>query len=465
VAITSRLLTPADVGLFAASALLLKLVSFAANAGITNALIHFENVSPSLVRTAFTLSACLGIAGGIAVLALSPLAEPLVGSEQATSVAAAMALSFPIAGLGAVSSALLRRQLRFKWLAAVDVASYFVGYIVIGVLLAFLGAGVWALVAAALAQGLTLAVTTCVVVRHPLRFRWDRVERRQVLGFGSKATLASFLEFWGMQVDTLAVSLSRGAGPLGLYTRGSGLVALPLLQIGTVAVRVFTPTFSRLASLPAVSAATIDVLSIASGVLLPTGLVLAAASPLVVDTLLGEQWSEAVSFLPFSIGAALCHALSQVLGAITEARGLLNQRMGIQGMTLAVFSTLAVGAALINPSLPAFAFCWLVAEVVKHLMYVATVVRHLAVVWAAVLRSYLCAIAVGLLPAAAVGFVAAEAWPLGLSLPVAVLVAAVLLTVVMAAAPSLPLRRAVRRRGLLSKRRGVVSRILSIVVG
>lgn len=464
VAITSRLLSPADVGLFAASALLLRLVSFAANAGVANALIQFADVSRALVRTAFTLSVCLGLAGGVGVLMLAPLAEPLVGSERATSVAAAMALSFPVTGLGAVSTALLRRQLRFKWIAVTDVVSYFVGYIVVGVILASLGAGAFSLVGAALAQGVTLAGASFMLVRHPLKWRWNRSEQRQILGFGSKATLASFLEFWGMQVDTVAVSLARGAGPLGLYSRGAGLVVMPLTQMGTVAVRVFTPTFSRLESKNAVAAATIDVLSIASGALIPSALVLAAAAPLVVDALLGQQWWGAVAFMPFSIGAGLFHALSQILGAITEARGLLDQRIRIQGVTLALFAGLAVATALTMPTLPAFAACWLVAEFVKHLMYLRAAVRHLDVTCAVLVKSYLGATAVGVVPALAVATVAAAGWSLLVSVPAAVLAGALGAAGSMAAVPSLPIRQAVRRRALLPSSGNLSMRLLSKVV-
>ena len=64
------------------------------------------------------------------VISLSPLAGTLVGLAlpQAGPVAATMALSFPIAGSAAVSSALLRRQLRFRAIAIVDVLSYLVEY-------------------------------------------------------------------------------------------------------------------------------------------------------------------------------------------------------------------------------------------------------------------------------------------------------------------------------------------------
>jgi len=46
----------------------------------------------------------------------------------------------------------MQRELRFRWLATVEVASFVVGYGVVGVTMALLGFGVWALVAAEMSK-------------------------------------------------------------------------------------------------------------------------------------------------------------------------------------------------------------------------------------------------------------------------------------------------------------------------
>ena len=43
---------------------------------------------------------------------------------------------------------------------------------------------------------------------------------------------------------------------------------------------------------------------------------------------------DATAFMPIAVAAAILFALSQITGAITEARGLLNQRIWIEAANL-----------------------------------------------------------------------------------------------------------------------------------
>ena len=93
--------------------------------------------------------------------------------EHLTPVVRVLALVFPIAGLATVPDSLLQRDLRFRFLANREIVAYAVGYGVVGVGLALLGWGVWAL---ALAQLTQVAGSH----RHPAALRprrWSRPGR------------------------------------------------------------------------------------------------------------------------------------------------------------------------------------------------------------------------------------------------------------------------------------------------
>jgi hypothetical protein len=65
-----------------------------------------------------------------------------------------LAFSFVLQGLGSPAQSLLRRRMRFRDLAMVEVSSHVLGYMAVGLTAALLGAGAWSLVAAGLAQAL-----------------------------------------------------------------------------------------------------------------------------------------------------------------------------------------------------------------------------------------------------------------------------------------------------------------------
>ena len=113
VVVTSRLLRPADFGLIAAGALILRLVNYLAQGGMAGALVQFERLTPTDVSTAFTISLVFGFSATLLGVALSPVAGAFLG-PRATAVTAALSLDFLLAAGGVVAIALLRRQLRFR---------------------------------------------------------------------------------------------------------------------------------------------------------------------------------------------------------------------------------------------------------------------------------------------------------------------------------------------------------------
>ena len=83
---------------------------------------------------------------GVAVWSAAPLMAAFFRIPLLVPVLRVLAWSFPLKGFAAASEAVLFRDLRFRWLATRELVSYAVGYGVIGVTLAWLGFGVWALV-------------------------------------------------------------------------------------------------------------------------------------------------------------------------------------------------------------------------------------------------------------------------------------------------------------------------------
>src|SRR2546422_3055748 len=113
-------------------------------------------------------SSDLGLVLGAILWVLAPQIAGFFRIPAVEPVLRTFAWTFPLAGLSLVAYAVTQRALRFRWLAIVDVVSFGVGYGVVGVTLALLGFGVWALVAAEMSKvGL---YTIILVAAHPPRF-------------------------------------------------------------------------------------------------------------------------------------------------------------------------------------------------------------------------------------------------------------------------------------------------------
>lgn len=398
VVVTSRLLRPADFGLIAAGALILRLVNYLAQGGMAGALVQFERLTPTDVSTAFTISLVFGFSATLLGVALSPVAGAFLG-PRATAVTAALSLDFLLAAGGVVAIALLRRQLRFRETAAIEVSSYAFGYLAVGIPLAIMGAGVWALVAAALSQTLLSTVTSYSVVRHAARPRYERSSARKLLAFGSRSSASGFLEFWGLQVDAVTVAMTKGSASLGLYTRGSVLVSIPIVQASTLTSKVLGSSFSRVDSPAAVRRAMTDTLAVLAAVIIPVGTVLAISTPLTTGLILGSQFRAAAIFLPLTVIGASFQGLTQLFTSLSEARALLRQRLAIQLFVLLLFVGEAAVVAAFHGSLLWFAATWAVTEAVRHIVYLTMLTRKLRVPSADLLKAYGGGLLLGLAPA------------------------------------------------------------------
>jgi O-antigen/teichoic acid export membrane protein len=243
----------------------------------------------------------------------------------------AVAFLFPLDGLNTVAKALLTRELRFREYVALDAGSYIVGYAAVGVVMAWLGFGVWALVAAQLGQVALRAIVMYLGARHPLRPSVDTRAARQLLSFGFGHSMAQVGQLLSQQGDNLVVGRWLGAAALGVYGRAYNLMVMPATAFGRIVNRVLFPVMAqvqderhRLANAYERSAAIVALLS------LPLSTFLWVVAPELIPIVLGPAWGAVVlPFRLFSI-SLLFRMSSKISDACTKAAGEVYKRAVIQ---------------------------------------------------------------------------------------------------------------------------------------
>lgn len=233
--VLARLVAPADFG---AIALIGSLATFAGafiDQGFAQALVQRRVLERRHVDTAFTYSLVVGTVLAALMAATSrPLASLLLSPDDAALVAW-FSLTFVLAALSSVPSALLQRRLQFRSLALRTLAATVAGGAV-GVVLAVLGYGVWALLAQTLVSGLAVATVLWAVVPVRPRLGLDAGAFGELFTFGLPLLGRDLLGHVNRRLDDILVGAVLGATALGIYT-----VAYRLLLILTELV-VQTPT-------------------------------------------------------------------------------------------------------------------------------------------------------------------------------------------------------------------------------
>jgi O-antigen/teichoic acid export membrane protein len=298
--VLARLLTPEDFGIVAAALVVVGFSAVFSQLGVGPALVQREDLRPAHLRTAFTLSLLLGLAFFALAWVLAPAFADFFHSEQVVPVLRMMALGFPVQGMGVVAESLLQRELRFRWLAAVETTSVAVGYGGIGIAAALLDFGVWALVAANLAQYLLKTVLLFAVRPHTVVPLLEKRAFAELIHFGGGHTLARISNFLAGQGDNLVVGRTLGPAALGIYGRAYHFMVAPAVLFGQVLDRVLFPTLARYQDRPDLLAwAYRRGVALIALVTLPAGVLLFVLAPEVIHVLLGPKWVEVV--VPFQI--------------------------------------------------------------------------------------------------------------------------------------------------------------------
>ena len=344
-AILARLLTPADFGTVSAALIVIGLSGIVSQLGMGPALVQRSELERRHIDTAFSASVTLDTLLGAAIWLGSPFVSRFFRSGDVEPVLRALAWVFPLQGLATVAESLMKRDLRFRSIANLDVISYGAGYGLVGITLALLGHGVWALVAAQIAQN---------VIKTAILLSWQppRLQRlpewrafRDLMHFGGGFTVAKIANQAAAQGDYLVVGRFLGPAPLGYYGRAFNLMSAPASGFGTILDAVLFPAMARVqANATRLAAAYRRGVALIALIFLPTSLVLMLLAPEVVALMLGPHWTPVVAPLQVLAAGMMFRASSQIADSLTRATGSVYRRAWRQ----ILYAGLVVGSAWIG---------------------------------------------------------------------------------------------------------------------
>jgi len=253
--ILARLLTPGDYGLIGMVTVVSGFVALFKDMGLSMATVQRAEITHAQISTLFWINAALGLLLGLVIALLALPIAWFFDDPRLVAITSVLALGIPVGGLAVQHQALLRRQMRFVVLAAVDTVAMVAG-IVAAITLAVLAAvywpeaKYWALVAMPLA---TVAVGT-MGMWVACRWRPSGPRRgtgvRPLLSFGGYLTGVSLLGYTMRNLDKVLIGRVLGAFPLGLYNQAYRLLMLPQQQINVPLTAIAIPVLSRLVDSP-----------------------------------------------------------------------------------------------------------------------------------------------------------------------------------------------------------------------
>jgi O-antigen/teichoic acid export membrane protein len=377
--VLARILGPKPFGEIAVATLLFGLGNILSGLGVTSALIQKPEISQRDIRICFTSQFFVGSLISVLLFFSAPVWAIFFRQPELRVVLIALAPIFLFQSLGTTATALLSRAQNTRPIQLAQIISYSFAYCVVAVPMAFLGFGVWSLVAAYLVQAILNSALLYLTSRHSVHLLVDR-DGIALIRFGIYVLVTNICN-WGISnLDNTVVGRFSGQVSLGLYSRAFNFAQMPAdLIVGNLQA-VMLPAFSRVqddqARLARVYLALFGLVVL---ILLSPFLAMATVPDIVISGLYGVKWSGAIPlFRPLALALPV-HALMALAGPTLWSRGKPRIELWIQLSVL----LLAIPAFIlsINTSLVCLAWTVMGLYCVRFLLMTHTVLRELGVEW------------------------------------------------------------------------------------
>lgn len=241
--VLANILTPKEYGMISIVTIFTELANVIVVNGFATALIQKSNPTSKDYSTIFWANMGITWIMYILLFAYSPIIALFYNIEQLTPVLRVLGLQMPIAGISSIQQAFISKKMEFKKFFFSTIIGTVISAI-IGIILAFNGFGVWALVI----QLLTNRVIDTIILSFTSGWRltkeFSESNLKELVSYSWKVSASSFLITLWDNVRGLVVGKKYTTDDLAYYDKGRQFPNLIAANINTSISKVLFPALS-----------------------------------------------------------------------------------------------------------------------------------------------------------------------------------------------------------------------------
>lgn len=295
--ILARLLLPADFGIIALLLVFINLAQVFVQSGFNTALIQAKNANETDFSSVFYLSLAVASILYLILFFTSPYIALFYKMPALCDSLRVLSLILFLGAVNSVQNAVVAREFKFKQLFYSSFGAILCSGM-IGIVLAYRGLGIWALVWQQLSNQLFLCIIMWFTVRwRPhLLFSFTRVKK--LFSFGWKLLISALLDTGYREMQNLVIGKMFAPSALGFYNRGSMFPQVIVGNIDGSIQSVMLPALSREQDNPQrVKEMMRRAITMSSFIIAPLMMGLIATAEPVVKIVLTDKWLPCVPFV------------------------------------------------------------------------------------------------------------------------------------------------------------------------
>src|SRR5882672_2378499 len=334
-----RLLTPEDYGLMAKVGVVCGIAGAIAELGLGAAIVRSVDIARDDLRKIYGISLVLKASMTAALVTAAPLLSHLLQEPRLTWPIAGASLQIIVGAAAIVPIALWTRDLSFRRLSTIEMASG-VTSITATLLLALVGAGVWALVLGTLFGAIVRSAALLVFGERV----WPLFSLRGIgehLKFGLTLVVNRVSNFIVVQSDVLIGSAFLSTTQIGHYSVALQLATLPMTKVMGTINEITLPAVAQQQGDPSYARkAVLKSIGLISLIAFPALWGISAVAPELVRVLFGPKWLQvvpALTILPLIVPVRM---VCSVMFTVSLALG--NRRLDLRN-TIVTFALIPSG--------------------------------------------------------------------------------------------------------------------------
>ncbi len=337
--VVARYLSIEDFALMAMAMSVVVFCSVLSDAGLGRSLIRADVYDDDEWASVFWLLVAVGAGLCIAVLVIAPLWARFFDQPRLFWLLCAMSVVPLCQAVSAAPNAEIERRENYTGIARIQMITTTVS-LVLAVVLALAGAGVWALVA----QQVSLAIVRLAGIVSLTRFRPKLTFQRKLIAahmvFARDALCVSAISSMRNGAAVVAIGKFIGDAPLGLFAMSSRFARLPQLGlVGPMSTVVYVRMAKHQKDPRKLVGIYLGAMYLMAAILLPGLAMMAIAGDAVFTVMLSAEWASVAPIFALSIAGLAIEAIAVVLLAClfrAVGRTDLHVRLTVEGSVLRV---------------------------------------------------------------------------------------------------------------------------------
>lgn len=324
--VLARMLDPEHYGIIAIVTVFINILDAFVSGGFGSALVQNRNADDLDFNTICWFSICASSVLYLVLFLASPYIASFYDMSQLTWVTRVMGVRLIISAFNSVQHAYVQRHMEFKRFFFSTLGGTLFSAVV-GIIMAFKGLGVWALVAQYMVNSVIDTVVLRFTIQWKPRLEWSLERLKNMLGFALHMLGATLTNTIQDNVRSLIIGKVFTSQDLAYYNQGKKYPATLMNNLVGSVQKVMFPAFTDQGERGQIKQTMRKAIRLSSFVLVPAIVGVVAVADTFVLLLLTDKWAQAIPYLRIASLIYLTRTMNSLFQSSLLAVGKSNVNM------------------------------------------------------------------------------------------------------------------------------------------